>query len=173
MFFKKQEAAALPEAGSMPIAAGGHAPNVSGDNEDLTERKNMSPAIIGPSICIKGDVTGDEDVVVEGRIEGTVSLAKNCLTVGTHGNVNAKVNANTINIEGHVQGDLVATDQVVLLSTGKVLGNIKSPRVTLQDGCKFKGAIDMDIDSPVSRITDLKTSKSSSVDSRSGDKHAV
>ena len=118
-------------------------------------------AIIGQSILIKGDVSGDEDLIVEGRIEGTVSLLKNRLTIGANGNVHATVNTKALNIEGNIEGDVNAGENVVLTSSGKMQGNIKAPRITLQDGCKFKGTIDMEME-PSSVVTDLKPPYSSS-----------
>ena len=125
-------------------------------------------AIIGQSIFIKGDVSGDEDLIVEGRIEGTVSLLKSRLTVGANGNIHATVNAKTLNIEGNIEGDVNAGEYVVLTSSGRMQGNIKAPRITLQDGCKFKGTIDMEMD-PSSVVTDLKQPFSSSSQKTSPD----
>ena len=118
-------------------------------------------AIIGQSILIKGDVSGDEDLIVEGRIDGSVSLLKSRLTVGTNGDVHATVNVKTLNIEGHIEGDVNAGENVVLTSSGRMQGNIKAPRITLQDGCKFKGTIEMEME-PSSVVTDLKPPSSSS-----------
>lgn len=118
-------------------------------------------AIIGQSILIRGDVTGDEDLIVEGRIEGTVSLLKSRLTVGANGNIHATGNAKSLNIEGNIEGDVNAGENVVLMSSGRVQGNIKVPRITFQDGCKFKGTIEMEMD-PSSVVTDLKPPFSSS-----------
>ena len=112
-------------------------------------------AVIGQSICIKGDVSGDEDLLIEGRVEGTVSLMKSRSTVGSNGHVMATVNAKSLNIEGSMEGDVNAGENVVLSSSGKMQGNIKAPRIRLEDGCKFKGTIDMEMD-PKPVVTDLK-----------------
>ena len=102
-------------------------------------------ATVGPSIRIQGDMTGEEDLLVQGRIEGTVSLKNNLVTVGKDGHVNATVDARVIKIEGTVEGDLRGNEQVIVTRTGNVRGNIVAPRVTLEDGCRFKGSIDMDV----------------------------
>ena len=102
-------------------------------------------ATVGPSIRIQGDMTGEEDLLVQGRIEGTVSLKNNLVTVGEDGHVNATVDARVIKIEGTVEGDLRGNEQVIVTRTGNVRGNIVAPRVTLEDGCRFKGSIDMDV----------------------------
>jgi cytoskeletal protein CcmA (bactofilin family) len=111
----------------------------------LSARKEA--ATIGPSISIRGDLTGEEDLIVEGRVEGTIDLKQNNLTVGKDGRVNASVRANTISVDGQVDGDLSGDEQVVIRRSGNVQGNIIAPRVTLEDGCKFKGSIDMDVPS--------------------------
>jgi cytoskeletal protein CcmA (bactofilin family) len=101
-------------------------------------------ATIGPSIRIRGDLAGDEDLVVQGQVEGTISLQQNLVTVGKDGKVNATVNARVIIIEGQVDGDLNAEEQVTLKKSAGVRGNIVSPRVSLEDGARFKGSIDME-----------------------------
>jgi cytoskeletal protein CcmA (bactofilin family) len=100
--------------------------------------------VVGPSILVQGDMTGDEDLVIQGRVEGSISLKKNLVTVGKDGRVNATVNAQTIRVEGTVEGELRGKEQVIVTRTGAVSGNIVAPRVTLEDGCRFKGAIDME-----------------------------
>ena len=89
-------------------------------------------------------MTGDEDLVIQGRVEGSVSLKKNLVTIGKDGRVNATVSAQTIRVEGTVEGELRGKEQVIVTRTGSVSGNIVAPRVTLEDGCRFKGAIDME-----------------------------
>jgi len=100
--------------------------------------------MIGKSIVIKGDITGEESLVVEGRVDGTIHLKNNDLTVGQSGRVNANVTASVVRIDGEVTGDIVGIEKVVVTKTGRVHGNIVGPRVTLEDGAKFKGSIDMD-----------------------------
>jgi cytoskeletal protein CcmA (bactofilin family) len=101
-------------------------------------------AMIGKSIVIKGDISGEESLVVEGRVDGTIHLKNHDLTVGQSGRVNANVTANVVRIDGEVTGDIVGVEKVVITKTGRVHGNIVGPRVTLEDGAKFKGSIDMD-----------------------------
>jgi cytoskeletal protein CcmA (bactofilin family) len=100
--------------------------------------------MIGPSIEIKGTVTGDEDLVVEGKVEGTIDLGNHQVTIGQSGRVTADVRAKVVNIDGEVAGDLAGGEKVVISKSGRVRGNIVAPRVTLEDGALFKGSIDMD-----------------------------
>ncbi|MCK5365542.1 MAG: polymer-forming cytoskeletal protein [Gammaproteobacteria bacterium] len=123
----------------------------SGEQSVLPTTRSRTAATIGPSIQINGDVTGNEDVRIEGRVEGTVSLSDNALTVGKEGQIKAAITARAIFVEGKVEGDLKGDEQVVVRSSGNVCGNIVAPRVTLEDGCKFKGSINMDVESSAAR----------------------
>lgn len=100
--------------------------------------------MIGPSINIKGEVTGDEDLLIQGSVEGTITLGNNAVSVGESGQVNADVHAKILKIDGTVTGDVTAVEKVVISKSGNVRGNIIAPRVTLEDGAVFKGSIDMD-----------------------------
>ena len=101
-------------------------------------------ATIGPSIFIKGDLTGEEDLVIEGRVEGRVDLKQNNVTVGKNGKVKADVLGRVVTIEGEVDGNVFAREQAILRQSGAIKGNIQSPRVVLEDGSRFKGSIDME-----------------------------
>ena len=100
-------------------------------------------ATIGRSITIRGDVTGDEDLYIQGRIEGTVDLKQHNVTVGPEGRVKANIKARMVTIEGEVDGDVRGQEQVALRSASKVNGDIVAPRVVLEDGATFLGSIDM------------------------------
>lgn len=101
-------------------------------------------ATIGPSIFIKGDLAGEEDLVIEGRVEGRVDLKQNNVTIGKNGKVRADVIGKVVTVEGEVDGNVFAHEAAVLRQSGAVRGNITSPRVTLEDGSRFKGSIDME-----------------------------
>jgi cytoskeletal protein CcmA (bactofilin family) len=100
-------------------------------------------AMIGATIYIKGDLSGQEDLLIEGRVEGKIELRQHNVTVGKNGKVKADIYGKTITIEGEVQGNLYGEEQLVLKQTSTVRGNIIAPRVSLEDGSNFKGSIDM------------------------------
>jgi len=100
-------------------------------------------ATIGPSIVVKGEVSGDEDLVIQGEVDGSVSLGLHMVTIGGGGRVKADVTGRVITVEGSVEGDLEAKEQIVLRGGSKVLGDLKAPRVVLEDGASFKGLVDM------------------------------
>ena len=120
--------------------------------------------MIGPSIVIKGEVTGSEDLLIQGKVEGKINLSGNQVSVGDSGEVNADIHAKIIKIDGKVAGDITGVEKVVISKSGNVHGNIVAPRVTLEDGAIFKGSIDMDPDSAaagkahVAAATPLKAS---------------
>ena len=111
---------------------------------DLTSSRTREAAVIGPSIQINGDLSGEEDLVIEGKVNGTIQLREKSLTVGAKGQVDANVLAHTVIVEGEVNGDLYGSQRVSIRKTGNVKGNIVSPKVSLDEGCRFKGSIDMD-----------------------------
>lgn len=100
--------------------------------------------MIGPSISIKGEVSGEEDLHIQGKVEGTINLNGNQVSVGDSGKVHADIRAKEVSIDGEVTGDISANEMVVISKSGNVRGNIVAPRVTLEDGANFKGSIDMD-----------------------------
>jgi cytoskeletal protein CcmA (bactofilin family) len=102
-----------------------------------------SRATIGTSITIRGEVTGDEDLLIEGRVEGSVDLKQHSVTVGSEGQVKAAITGRVVTVEGSVEGDVHAEEVVVLRSTARVQGDITAPRVVLEDGATFRGAVDM------------------------------
>jgi cytoskeletal protein CcmA (bactofilin family) len=101
-------------------------------------------AIIGASIQLDGDLRGQEDLLIEGEVNGTVQLRNNVLTVGTQGKIRANVYAKEIHVDGFVEGDLFGAERVSIRKSAQVRGNITSPRVSLEEGARFKGSIEMD-----------------------------
>jgi cytoskeletal protein CcmA (bactofilin family) len=105
--------------------------------------RNQDASLIGPSIYITGDIKTNEDLIVHGHVEGSIHLGDGLLLVTREGQVDADVNARVINVEGRIEGNLWATEQIVVRRTGRVRGSISAPRIALDFGCRFSGAIDM------------------------------
>lgn len=101
-------------------------------------------ATIGPSLAIQGELRGDEDLVVEGKFKGTIQLKKNTLTIGTNGSIDAEVYAHTILVDGTVNGNLYASERISIRKSARITGNLFAPRISLEDGARFRGSIDMD-----------------------------
>ncbi len=100
-------------------------------------------ATIGPSIVIRGEVSGNEDLLIQGQVDGSVALAMHSVTVGGGGRVKADITGRIITIEGSVEGDLKAKEQIILRGSATVHGDLKAPRVVLEDGASFRGLVDM------------------------------
>ena len=109
----------------------------------VTGRSN-DVAVIGSSIQINGDLRGDEDLRIEGKVSGTVELKNSVLTIGKEGKVKAGVYAKSIAVDGETKGDLYATDRVSVHVNARVQGNIIAPKVSIEEGAHFKGSIEMD-----------------------------
>lgn len=108
------------------------------------EKAAGKASVIAAGIKVTGEISGTENILVEGRVDGRISLAGNDVTIGRTGQVKADVTAKTIRVAGEVSGDLIARERVVISGTGNVHGNVAAPRVVLEDGAIFKGSIDMD-----------------------------
>jgi cytoskeletal protein CcmA (bactofilin family) len=100
-------------------------------------------ATIGKSLIIKGEVTGSESLYIDGRVEGSINLAGNRVTVGRNGVVSANINAREIVVLGKVRGNLTASDRVDIRSDGSLTGDVVAARISIEDGAFFKGGIDI------------------------------
>ncbi len=133
-----------------------------GGKENLQVEVNASPASsggpdndgpgsqvrIGKTIVIRGEVSGEEDLNIEGRVEGKITLENHHLVVGEGGNVSAEVLAKSVTIIGRLEGNTHATERVLIREGGSLTGDIRSPRIVIEDGAKFKGSVDMDVEAP-------------------------
>jgi len=100
-------------------------------------------ANIGKSISIKGDVVGDEDTVIEGRVEGRIELKNHHLTVGPNGDVAGEIGAKQVTIVGRVTGNITAAERVEICDSGRLDGDIVSPRLLVQEGAQLNGNVSM------------------------------
>lgn len=99
--------------------------------------------MIGSTVKILGEIISDENLVIEGEVEGTIRLDEHELTIGPSGRVHANITAKIIKVDGLVDGDINGREKVVISKSGNVRGNVVAPRVILEDGGQFKGSIDM------------------------------
>jgi cytoskeletal protein CcmA (bactofilin family) len=103
--------------------------------------KNVS--VIGPTLVFKGELSADEDLVIEGHIEGTIAHHKKHLTIGKQGRVKADIHASSVIVEGQLVGDIHSEGIVSLANGADVTGNVYCGRIVMEDGARFKGKIDM------------------------------
>ena len=120
----------------------------------MSSSGNQGVAAIGRSIRINGDLEGEEDLRIEGEVSGTIRLKNNAVTVGQEGKINADVYAKSVAVDGLVEGDLYGAEQISIRKSAKVQGNIVAPRVSLEDGARFKGSIEMDPEAVKSALGD-------------------
>lgn len=150
-------------------AAGAASSDAAAAAAKRSASSSQEAAVIGPSIHIDGDLRGEEDLLIEGEVNGTVQLKNNSLTIGSKGKIRADVYAHSIHVEGFMEGDLYGSERVNIRKSAQVRGNITSPRVTLEDGARFKGSIEMD---PQAVDAALGTRRGAPGSSHAGSSHA-
>ena len=98
---------------------------------------------IGKSVIIKGELSGSEDLTIEGQVEGKIELKQNVLTIGPNGKIKAQILAKAVVVQGEVTGNISATERVDIRDAGSVDGDLSAPRVAIADGAHLRGSIDM------------------------------
>ncbi len=146
MWGKKDEGAPLPSPaersqpqGETPPEAARPAPAAAAP----VERGGRSQAQIGKSLHLKGDISGSEDLYIDGEVQGTVELKENNLTVGPNGNLQANISARSITVLGRVQGDVRAGERIEIRKSGSIEGDLTTARIIIEDGAVFRGSIDI------------------------------
>ena len=100
-------------------------------------------ALIGKSVVIKGELSGSEDLYIDGQVEGNIELKGNSLTIGPNGQVKASINAKGVTISGKLEGNVNASDRLELRKTAIVLGDVATQRVSIEEGAYIKGKVDI------------------------------
>lgn len=100
-------------------------------------------AHIGKSVLVKGELSGSEDLYLDGEVEGSIDLQEHNLTIGPHGRVRANVKARDVIVHGKVDGNIHGTERVELKRSAVLVGDISTQRIVIEDGAFFKGAIDI------------------------------
>jgi cytoskeletal protein CcmA (bactofilin family) len=131
--------------GSAPVPAPAHPVPVASSAESHTPTLVPSgePATIGKGLVIRGEITGTDSLVIDGRVEGTIHLEGNRVTIGRGGQAAANITAREVVVLGKVRGSIVATDRLDIRAEGGVVGDLSAPRISIEDGAFFKGAIDI------------------------------
>ena len=108
--------------------------------------KTTEFAHIGKSVMIKGELSGSEDLYIDGQVEGTIELRGNNLTIGPNGQVRANVNAKGVTVQGKLEGNIHASQRTELRKSAITVGDIITQRVTIEEGAYFKGKVDVQRD---------------------------
>ena len=120
------------------------APRVAAPERRPETSKMENNVNIGQSVQIKGELKGNEDLMIEGTVDGKITVKDHSLTIGANGRITAEIHAKTVVVVGQVMGNVTADDKVEIATTGSVQGDIRAPRVAIADGARFKGSIDME-----------------------------
>ena len=104
----------------------------------------MAGTVFGEGLTVEGEVTSDEEVVVHGKVRGTLT-SNDAVSVGADGVVEADVQASSLSVAGHVTGNVQVSDRVDIQAGGRLVGDVKSSRLTIADGASFKGNVDMEV----------------------------
>ena len=136
----KPAAPPAPTPAAAPSAPAGAAPMAS---EPLRTQLGRDMVNIGKSVVIKGELSGSEDLTIEGHVEGRIDLKGNVLTIGPNGKIKAEVFAKAVVVLGEVTGNVTASEKVDIRDNGSVDGDIASPRVAIAEGAHFRGSVDM------------------------------
>lgn len=134
---------AEPERPTMSTPTAPAASDTAAAPRPVTTTTTSDQATIGKSLVIKGEVTGSESLYIDGRVEGSINLSGNRVTVGRNGVVAANINAREIVVLGKVRGNLTASDRVDIRSDGSLTGDVVAARISIEDGAYFKGGIDI------------------------------
>lgn len=113
------------------------------------EKKTQSRTVISKDCHVKGDVSGNDDMSIFGKIEGTIILKNNSVTIEKTAKINADIFAKIVNINGNIKGNIEASDKIIITDSGNVTGNMSAPKVILKDGSYFKGNVSM-VDTKIS-----------------------
>lgn len=116
-------------------------------------------AHIGKSVIVKGELSGSEDLFLDGEVEGNIDLQEHNLTIGPHGRVRANVRAKDVVVHGKVDGNIHGTDRVELKRSAVLTGDISTQRIVIEDGAYFKGAIDIKKDAKLAASVVKETPK--------------
>ncbi|HVW76041.1 MAG TPA: polymer-forming cytoskeletal protein [Alloacidobacterium sp.] len=153
---------AAPAAPSFEPAARAGAPATQ------SSASSSDQATIGKSLIIKGEVTGSESLYIDGKVEGSINLPGNRVTVGRNGQVTANISAREIVVLGKVRGNVNASDRVDIRSEGSLSGDVVAQRISIEDGAFFKGGID--IRKPGNEKADAKPNSVSAASSQESTK---
>jgi len=125
----------------------------AGQDEDsrTSETPNTPMSVLGKTLVFKGELKANEDLLIQGRVEGSITHTASNLAIGPHGDVKADITARRVVIQGKLTGDVRATESVIVEVSATVVGNIYAPRVSLKEGAKFRGSIDMDVETSGAR----------------------
>ena len=143
---------AVPSNAASPSNTAASTPSLS----SAPPVSSRAAACISQGIKIKGEVTGSEDLFVDGTVDGKLSLTNGSLTIGPNGNVKADVSAREVIVRGKIEGKVTGRDKVQLWSTGQVTGEVQTDRLAIEDGALLRGRVEAG--KPANKVAEIKAS---------------
>jgi len=116
---------------------------IASENEEISSLRPKNVSVFGASLVFKGELSANEEIIIEGIVEGTIAHHKKTVTVGKQGRVNALIHARSVKIHGRVDGDIHGDEIVIMTDGAEVNGNIYCPRIMMEAGALFNGTIQM------------------------------
>jgi len=139
--WKRDEAVRPPQPSTGNPISGAAEPSMP--RMEPTRQQERDMVNIGKSVVIKGELSGSEDLTIEGQVEGRIELKQNVLTIGPNGRIKAEIFAKSIVVQGEVHGNITASERADIRDNGSVDGDLSAPRIAIADGAHFRGSIDM------------------------------
>jgi len=118
-------------------------PMVDMTKTSAVSRVDPGRTVVGPSLTFKGELTGGEDLLISGQVEGTVNVQGHSVTIGPEGKVKAGIHASRVIVQGRVEGNIDVQERVEIHKTGHVVGDLTAPGISIEDGAYFKGKIEI------------------------------
>jgi cytoskeletal protein CcmA (bactofilin family) len=141
---------AVPETASrISTASPAAASTLAREASAALPASSKASACISQGIRIKGEITGSEDLFLDGLFEGTVNLSSGSLTVGPNGEVKADIFAREVIVRGRVDGKIVGREKIQLWNTGNVAGDLQTERLTIEDGAVLRGRVEIETGKPI------------------------
>jgi len=173
MWWDKEDGKKLPPGGEVPPRPVWKPPPAAPVENPVKEQttKVVTPmpinatnsTVLGRSVVLHGELTGNEDLLVEGQFDGSIHVQEHCLTVGAGGQVKAEIHARQVIVHGKVTGNITALEKVEIRKTGHVLGDLTTAGIAIEDGAYFKGSIE------IQREESLATARAAAASSGGGD----
>jgi len=143
MWKRRKEDTPFERTSEPPVRPFGGAPSVPPPAAAAAPRVTRAEATIGKSVLIKGQLYSEEDLHLDGQIEGTLELPKSRFTVGKSGKVQASIKAREVDVQGTVHGNIEALEKITIRSAANLVGDLRSATISIEDGAYFKGSIDI------------------------------
>jgi cytoskeletal protein CcmA (bactofilin family) len=134
------EPTGAPDVGNLPM-------DIPTGSPALVEL-NQGPSVLGGATVLRGELSGNQDLLIKGKFEGKITLPDHCLTIGPNGHVKSEIHARVVVILGFIEGNISAGEKIEIRKTSQVIGDLLSPAIAIEEGAWFKGSVDLRREGP-------------------------